>query len=226
MISWRVVGIIALLLVAHFMAVNYTNHFPATINKYYGVIDEMRKEKLSLESTIHHSEQERSELESQKLEFEGERGLLVSERSALQEERERLEKARDYQNVPQGAFWEVVWPKWDCRAYGQREYWGILRNIPAGRSEMDACMNMPVEIRGVTVRRPSRCQYVDGSMHGFWMVDWDQPDCKPWHQEFYDWVRPWWLHPHIPLNSQTFQGLHEPGIRCPSHHSHDREHQR
>ena len=24
------------------------------------------------------------------------------------------------------------------------------------------------------------------SIHGYWMVDWDQPDCKPWHEEFHD----------------------------------------
>jgi len=54
---------------------------------------------------------------------------------------------------------------------------------------MDACMNMPVKIKGVTVRRPDRCAYVGNSprrIHGFWTVDWDQPDCKPWHQDITD----------------------------------------
>ena len=169
----------------------------------------MEGERRALESTIHHLEQERlrveekkrlleaerSRLEKEKRLLENERQSLENERqslerqeSALKEERERWEKVRDELTIPRGAFWEVVWPAWDCRAYGRREYWGILRNIPEGRSEVDACMNMPVEIKGVTIRRPYRCQYVDGSIHGFWMVDWDQPDCKPWHQNFVDGV--------------------------------------
>ena len=160
----------------------------------------MEGQKLALEATIRHSEQERLKFEQEKRlldgarsTFEKEKHLLENERKSLEreefslkEERERWEKARDEQTIPQGAFWEVVWPAWDCRAYGQREYWGILRNIPAGRSEIDACMNMPVEIRGVTIRRPYRCQHIQGSIRGFWMVDWDQPDCKPWHQDFVD----------------------------------------
>ena len=174
---------------------------------------EMEGERLALESAIRHSEQERSRLEQQKQMVEAERSrlekqthLLEAEKSKLEkqthllederhslekeeltlkEERERWEKARDQLSIPKGAFWEVVLPAWDCRAYGKREFWGILRNVPEGRSEMDACMNMPVEIGGVTIRRPYRCQY-RGPMNGFWMVDWDQPDCKPWHQDFVD----------------------------------------
>ncbi|KAF9647049.1 hypothetical protein BDM02DRAFT_3063939, partial [Thelephora ganbajun] len=88
----------------------------------------------------------------------------------------------------QGAFWETVLPAYDCRSYGKREYWGILRNIPEGWTDVDACMNMPVEIKGVSVRRPYRCGYVANSphIHAFWMVDWDQPDCKPWHIDITD----------------------------------------
>lgn len=172
----------------------------------------MEGERQALESTIHNLEQEelrlekkkwlleaeqvrlkkqqqlmegeRSRLESEKHLLETERQSLENQELALREERERWERARDEQTIPQGAFWDPLWPVWECRAYGQREYWGILRNIPPGRSEMDACMNMPAEIKGVTIRRPHRCQYFDGSIRGFWMVDWDQPDCRPWHQDF------------------------------------------
>lgn len=98
-----------------------------------------------------------------------------------------LEKARDIR-IPQGAFWDPLLPAPDCRAYGKREYHGALQNIPENRTDMDACMNMPVEIKGVTLKRPHRCGYVEGSprIHGFWTVDWDQPDCKPWHQDVTD----------------------------------------
>ena len=34
--------------------------------------------------------------------------------------------------VPHGALWDVVWPAWDRRAYGKREYWVTLHNMPEG----------------------------------------------------------------------------------------------
>ena len=116
-----------------------------------------------------------------------ERDKMDHERELMGRERKLWERAREAR-VPHGAFWEVVWPAWDCRAYGKREYWGVLRNIPEDWSDMDACMSMPVEIKGVTVRRPDRCASVWGSPHirGYWMVDWDQPDCKPWYRDFHD----------------------------------------
>ena len=120
--------------------------------------------------------------------LESERRLLEREKEEMRKERERLEKSRGDIRIPQGAFWDPLLPTPDCRAYGKREYHGALKNIPEDRIDMDACMNMPVEIKGVTLKRPHRCGYVDGSsdIHGFWMVDWDQPDCKPWHQDVAD----------------------------------------
>ena len=116
-----------------------------------------------------------------------EREKTEREREAMAREKELWEKAKE-NRIPLGAFWDAVWPAWDCRAYGRREYWGVLKNIPKDWTPMDACMNMPVEIKGVTVRRPQRCAYVWGSPHiqGYWMVDWDQPDCKPWYRDYQD----------------------------------------
>jgi len=136
-------------------------------------------------------ELEREKWEQEMGEWESEREKLELEKEKLRLEREWWERARE-DRVPQGAFWQVVWPAWDCRAYGKREYWGELQNIPEGWTAMDACTNMPVEIKGVTVRRPDRCAFVEGSphIHGYWMVDWDQPDCKPWYRDFHDAVSP------------------------------------
>jgi len=116
-----------------------------------------------------------------------EKGKSEHEREMMAHERELWERAKE-NRVPQGAWWEVVWPAWTCSDYGKREYWGILRNIPEGWSDADACMNMPVEIKGVTIRRPYRCARVWGSphIHAYWMVDWDQPDCKPWYRDFHN----------------------------------------
>jgi len=117
----------------------------------------------------------------------------------LRKERERWEKARE-DRVPHGAFWDTPWPARGCYAYGKREYHGTLNNIPEGWTNMDACMNLPVEIKGVSIRRPDRCAYVGGSphIHGYWMVDWDQPDCKPWHRDVTDKVS---LGKRSPLNA-------------------------
>ena len=131
------------------------------------------------------------DLKSATLRESKEREKLELERGRLRRERELWERARE-DRVPQGAFWEVVSPSVDCRGYGRREYWGVLRNIPQGWTAVDACMNMPVEIKGVTVRRPDWCAFVGGSPHiiGHWMVNWDQTDCKPWYKDFHDAVSP------------------------------------
>lgn len=140
----------------------------------FDVVAQMRVEKGAMQEEARHLEYERQSLEHERL--------------VLKEEREKWEKAHDDSRIPQGAFWEVTWPRWECRGYGKREYWGILRNIPQDRNDLDACMNMPVQIKGVTIKRPERCLYEEGSphVHGFWMVDWDQPDCKPWHRDLTD----------------------------------------
>ena len=147
----------------------------------------LEDEQQTLEDERQTLEDERQTLEDERQTLEDERQTLENERLALKEERERWEKVREDRG-PQGAFWESVLPAEACLSYGKREYWGVLRNIPEDWTDVDACMNMPAEIKGVTVRRPHRCHYVEGSphIHGFWMVDWDQLDCQPWHQDFND----------------------------------------
>ena len=170
-------------------------------------------------------EREKSEWEREKLEWEREkseqeREESEREREESERERERMRRERELwekerkDHIPPGAFWEVVWPIWECRAYGKREYWGLLRNIPQGRDPMDACMNMPVEIEGVAINRPDRCAPIEGSpdIHGYWMVDWDQTDCKPWFRDFRDAVSPRFSFIHtLWLYSRT-SGMHEPRV--------------
>ena len=165
------------------------------------------------------------DLKSVTLRESKEREKLELERGRLRRERELWEKARE-DRVPQGAFWEVISPSVDCRGYGRREYWGILRNIPQGWTAIDACTNMPVEIKGITVRRPDWCAFIGGSPHiiGHWMVDWDQTDCKPWYKDFHDAVslispsaHMLWLRSHI-------SGMHKPWVRYPSNRGAHRGH--
>ena len=175
---------------------------------------------------------QRDEMKREARHLESERRLLEHEKEELKEERERLEKARE-DRVPQGAFWGTEpQPAPDCRAYGKREHWAELQNIPEDWTEMDACMNMPTTIKGVFLRRPDRCGYVEGSphIHGFWMVDWDQPTCKPWHKDVADKVSSgqpiWFTFTFVSAHEHRFQGLHEPGIWHPSYRSLGCGHQR
>ena len=139
-----------------------------------------------------------------------ENATLVLEKERAQREREvtAREKA-SWENakearIPHGAFWDVVSPIPYCEAYGKREYRGVLRNIPEGWDVIEACMSMPVVIKGVQLRRPDWCtrfmEFPRIRVAGYWMVDWDQPDCKPWFRDFKDrvgvnlssvYVQPW-----------------------------------
>ena len=152
------------------------------------------------------SAKQRASIQNATLLFEREK--TEREREVVAREKELWEKAREA-HVPRGAFWDVVWPAWDCLAYGKREYWGILRNIPKDWDPVDACMDMPVEIKGVKIRRPKWCEgrydLLDFQTRGHWVVDWDQPDCRPWYRDFEDRVRPNFpfvplrIFPHTPL---------------------------
>ena len=131
---------------------------------------------------------QRDEMKREARHLESGRYLLEREKEKLREEREKWEKARE-DRIPQGAFWGTEpQPVSSCRAYGKREHWAELQNIPEDWTDMDACMNMPTAIKGVFLRRPDRCGYVGSSphIHGYWMVDWDQPMCKPWHKDVTD----------------------------------------
>lgn len=135
-------------------------------------------------------ERERDKLEQEREGMRGdreERGRLERERERMKRERDLWERARE-DRVPHGAFWDAVSPALECLEYAKREYWATLKNIPEGWSAVDACTNLPVEIHGVTIRRPYRCALVDGSsdIRGYWMVDWDQPDCRPWWYNYQD----------------------------------------
>ena len=181
--------------------------------------EEWKKERLALESATNRSEQERLRLERVEQLIADELHSLEQEKEELKKERGRWERARK-DRVPQGAFWASLWPAPDCRAYGRREYWGTLENIPGDWTDMEACTNMPADIKGVYVRRPDRCGYVEGSshIHGIWMVDQDEVDCKPWHAGATDKVG-FWGHrfSFTSTHERRFQGLHKPRIWDPSH---------
>ena len=109
------------------------------------------------------------------------------ERAKMERERKLWEKVPE-DHIPPGAYWKSIGPAYNCQAYGKREYQGMLQDIPRGWTAMDACMNTPANIEGVTIRRPDRCAFVSGSphIHGYWTVNWNQKDCKPWLKDIRD----------------------------------------
>jgi len=133
------------------------------------------------------------DLESAAFRASKETSALITEREKSERERTEMRHDREFwgkvpdDRVPQGAFWDVIRPAVECRGYGEREYSAMLQSIPEGWSAVGACMNMPAEVEGVTIRRPRRCTFVDGSpyIHGYWMVG-NQSDCRPRHEDFHD----------------------------------------
>ena len=178
-----------------------------------------KRESEMLEEQRVKSEQERIKSKRERENWEHERERWEQEREEMRRDRELWEKARE-DRVPYDAFWDAISPAPACSAYGKREYSSTLQNIPEGWTAIDACMNMPVEIKGVAVRRPYRCAFVEGSSHiyGYWMVDWDEPDCRPWWYNYQDAVsanHP--LRPRVCLHtSHTFTGMHQLQVWCPS----------
>jgi hypothetical protein len=132
-----------------------------------------------------------ADLKSDALRASEEASILVAEREKWEKEKEDMRHDRELwgkvpeDRVPPGAYWNFVRSYYDCRAYGKREYQGALQNVPIGWSTADACINTPVTINvgwrypEVKFRRPYRCASVDGSLHGYWIVDQYQDDCKP-----------------------------------------------
>lgn len=129
-----------------------------------------------------------------------EASALVAERERWEKEKEDMRHDREVWGkvpenpIPRGAHWDPVWHTYECRAYGKREYLGLLRNIPKGWNAVDACMSTPVSIKmgrilpPVEVRQPHRCAFVDGSLHGYWIVDRNQDDCEPKLKDIHDTV--------------------------------------
>ena len=173
--------------------------------------ERMREAEVRLREERGKLREEREELMEIEEKLKEEKEKLREERGKLREERERWEKARE-DRVPQGAFWGALTPAEDCRSYGTREYKAVLQNIPEDWTDVDACMNMPVTIKGVDIRRPLRCESVEDSPHiqATWMVDWDQPDCKPWHNEIIDRVSATPSHP-TSLPNANFKGCTNSG---------------
>ena len=169
----------------------------------------------------------RSETLANYIKFESEALRASIEASALVAERERWEREKENMrhdremwekvpedHIPPGARWGTVSYIYGCRAYGKREYEGVLLDIPKGWSAIDACMNTPVSIKvgwnrpKVEIRQPHRCASVGNSLHGYWIVDRDQDDCEPKLKDVHDTVSQRFP-PVNPYSRSGFSGMYK-----------------
>jgi len=76
-----------------------------------------------------------------------------------------------------------------------RVLWNVT-NIPVGCGAVDACANVPTEIKGVTVRRRARCAFVEGSPDPWILDNRLGPDgLRVGYRDFWDVVSP--ISPHL-----------------------------
>lgn len=141
---------------------------------------------VDLKSRARRASEEASALVEQRARWE-------REKEDMRHDREVWEEMSKERPLPRSS-WSSNRELRECYAYGKREYRGTLRNIPAGWSDMDACMNTPVQIKvnrnwpAIEIKHPSRCT-IEGrfeSVVGHWIVDWGQDDCKPALRYFND----------------------------------------
>ncbi|KAL1943032.1 hypothetical protein VTO73DRAFT_4703 [Trametes versicolor] len=112
--------------------------------------------------------------------WEQERATRRAERE--EEEKHRLEVVRR----SQGVYWTE--PRAErCHSYGTRIYSANLRDIPGDLNWLEVCENMPpVTIHGREISKPSKCEWNGGDVVGTWYIDFDEPSCKPYWNDFTD----------------------------------------
>ncbi|KAH7906589.1 hypothetical protein BJ138DRAFT_1015975, partial [Hygrophoropsis aurantiaca] len=104
-----------------------------------------------------------------------------------QAERERRQREAD-ERLRLGMFWADLVGDHGCAAYATREYSARLTNVPEWYTHrIEACMDTPVVIHGITYKKPTRC-VDEGSngLFGHWMVDHNEPACSTFWESYKD----------------------------------------
>ncbi len=103
--------------------------------------------------------------------------------------------------------WGPLQKEQECDSYGTARYQAHLQYVPPGWDQYTACTETPVQIHQTNLL-PTRCQintvsavffspwtntnYVpstqDGRVVGVWIVDFEEPACKPWWRDIKDHV--------------------------------------
>ncbi|OJT03282.1 hypothetical protein TRAPUB_6150 [Trametes pubescens] len=127
--------------------------------------------------------QERSKHAADERTWEQERTTRRAERE--EEERHRLEVVRR----SQGVYWTEPHAE-RCHSYGTRFYSANLKDIPGDLNWLEVCESMPpVVIHGQNFGKPSNCDRDGNTVVGTWYIDFNEPSCKPYWDDFTDLVR-------------------------------------
>ncbi|KAH8094515.1 hypothetical protein BXZ70DRAFT_947824 [Cristinia sonorae] len=130
----------------------------------------------------------REEWQQERKEHAAEVVLWNRERAEHEREGEVFQQAREEWQRERKAhkpFWGTVGLQSpSCLAYNTRRYQAKLRNVPLGADWLQACMSTQVEIQGRTFSAPEKCEIWGDDVYGYWIVDFDQPECQPRWADF------------------------------------------
>ncbi|KAL0571209.1 hypothetical protein V5O48_010746 [Marasmius crinis-equi] len=84
--------------------------------------------------------------------------------------------------------WYDVQRDWRCERYGLKRFSGLLEE----RKDLDsleACREIPYRFFGVQDRKPDSCEREgSGRIRGYWMIDFNVPECHPVLKDIWDHV--------------------------------------
>ncbi|KXN90872.1 hypothetical protein AN958_03526 [Leucoagaricus sp. SymC.cos] len=140
-----------------------------------------------------------TERDKMKREWEAEHHRLVKLREDFSRERQEYEmERRKWENDRQKHDDEererqrgmIQWgslrkDKEPCISYGTARYQAYLEYTPPGWDTYTACKETPMNIHGREVL-PTECRRVGSEMVGVWIIDFDEPSCKPWWRDTKD----------------------------------------
>ncbi|KAJ7441630.1 hypothetical protein B0H11DRAFT_2349201 [Mycena galericulata] len=132
------------------------------------------------------AERERRELSAMREELMRDRETWAREcEASKREEERRREAAAD--RVRAGFAWDGLQAEQRCLSHGAREYTARIVNVPRRYDPIQACTETAVEIHGMRILSPLRCEDRGcGGVVGHWTVDYGEPTCITHFDNFKD----------------------------------------
>ncbi|KAI0322453.1 hypothetical protein OF83DRAFT_1167511 [Amylostereum chailletii] len=142
---------------------------------------ERERERITQERLYEQEEHERA-----RRQWERERQGHQAERESWERERREREREREGERPYWGP---LAMTSSRCLSYDTREYTARLFDILPTGAWHTTCMSTPQGIHGRSVS-PTRCEDhasgPDGGVVGYWIVSWDEAECRPHWERFWD----------------------------------------
>ncbi|PPQ77425.1 hypothetical protein CVT25_011007 [Psilocybe cyanescens] len=102
-----------------------------------------------------------------------------------EEEHSDISSSRATSSIPRNGgrsrdiHWDSPQPGARCLGFGTREYTARLKNLPFFSNWEEACKETAIEIHGVLIAQPTRCEskWPMGGVTGHWIVDYQEDRC-------------------------------------------------